>query len=48
MVVSKKIDEIVRSTKDRIIVATFSSNVYRVREILKAAVNNNRKIAIFG
>lgn len=46
--VSKEIDEIIKNTKDRIIVATFASNVYRVREILKAGLANGRKIALLG
>jgi mRNA degradation ribonuclease J1/J2 len=46
--VSSTIGQLVKDSKDRIIVAAFSSNIYRVREILKIAQQNNRKIAIFG
>ncbi len=46
--VSISIDKIVRERKNRIIVATFASNVYRVREVINIALKYNRKIAIFG
>ena len=37
-----------KSTKSRIIVATFASNVHRIQQIINAAVNNNRKVAVSG
>jgi len=37
-----------RAEKQRIIVATFSSNVHRVQQIINAAVANKRKVAISG
>lgn len=46
--VSEKIDEIVVKAKGRVITATFASNVFRVREIIKIALKYNRKIAVFG
>ena len=42
------LESIFRETKDRLIIATFSSNVYRVQMIIDAAVKNGRKIAISG
>jgi len=42
------LENIFRETKDRIIIATFSSNVYRVQIIIDAAVKYGRKIAISG
>ncbi len=47
-VVSRNIDEIVENVKGRVIVATFASNVYRVRELIKVALKHKRKIAVFG
>ncbi len=41
-------DEIFIHCKKRIVVATFSSNVHRVQQIINASVENNRKVAICG
>lgn len=46
--VAVEILETMKKTKGRLIVATFASNVYRVAQILEAAVACNRKIIIFG
>lgn len=46
--VASEILETMRRTKGRMIVATFASNVYRVAQILEAAVACGRKIIIFG
>lgn len=46
--VASEILDIMRKTKGRLIVATFASNVYRVSQILDAAVACGRKIIIFG
>lgn len=46
--VSEKIDEIVSTAKGRVVIATFASNVFRVREIINIALKNNRKIVVFG
>lgn len=37
-----------RKAKDRIIVATFSSNVHRIQQVVDSAVKYNRKVAILG
>ena len=46
--VAKSINRIFRKTDGRMIVATFASNVYRVQQIIEAAIADGRKIAIFG
>ncbi len=46
--VRDSIDPIVKNAKGRVIAATFASNVYRVRELIKIALKHNRKVAIFG
>lgn len=46
--VAKEILQIMRTAKNRIIVATFASNVYRVAQIIEAAVKTGRKVAVFG
>lgn len=46
--VGSTLESVFKSTKSRIIVATFASNVHRIQQIINAAVNNNRKIAISG
>lgn len=46
--VGDKFDDIFRRTKKRIIVATFASNVHRVQQIINAAAENGRKVAVSG
>lgn len=46
--VAKTIMELFSKTTSRIIIATFASNVYRVSQIVDAAIANNRRIAVFG
>ena len=46
--VAHEILEIMRKAKKRIIIATFASNVYRVGQIIEAALACNRKVAVFG
>ena len=46
--VGKVFDEIFYDCQKRIIVATFASNVHRVQQIINAAMDNNRKVAICG
>ena len=46
--IGRSIKELFAKIEDRIIVATFASNMYRVQQIIEACVENNRHIAIFG
>jgi len=48
-VVDEALGEIfANSTKSRIILATFASNIYRLTHIVQTCKNNNRKIVVFG
>ncbi len=47
-VVGQTIENIFRTAKTRIIIATFSSNVHRVQKIIESAVKVGRKVAISG
>ncbi len=46
--VAREIFHIMKSAQNRIIVATFASNVYRVAQIIDAALKTGRKVAVFG
>lgn len=46
--VGSKFIDIFKDCKERIIVATFASNIHRVQQIINAAVIYNRKVAISG
>ncbi|NLL52036.1 MAG: ribonuclease J [Peptococcaceae bacterium] len=41
-------EEVFRDAKERIILASFASNVHRVQQVIDAAMKNNRKVAIVG
>ncbi|MCK4260532.1 MAG: ribonuclease J [Halanaerobiales bacterium] len=47
-VVGESIEEAVRVAEGRIIVATFASNIHRIQQVVDAAFNYNRKVAITG
>ena len=46
--VGESIKDLFSHIKDRIIVATFSSNIYRIQQVIEASLLNKRKIAVFG
>ncbi|QTL98368.1 RNase J family beta-CASP ribonuclease [Iocasia frigidifontis] len=47
-VVGNTIDEIFRGARERIVVATFASNIHRVQQIVNSACKYNRKVAFTG
>lgn len=46
--VAREIMDIMSKVKNRIIISTFASNVYRVSQIIEAALKCGRKVAVFG
>ena len=46
--VGESIKDLFSHIKDRVIVATFSSNIYRIQQVIEASLLNKRKIAVFG
>ncbi|HHW69217.1 MAG TPA: ribonuclease J [Tenericutes bacterium] len=46
--VDEALSDIFTRTKGRIIIATFASNIYRLKHIVDTCKRNNRKIAVFG
>ncbi|MEE3362508.1 MAG: ribonuclease J [Anaerovoracaceae bacterium] len=47
-VVGNTLENIFRDTKNRIIIATFSSNVHRIQKIIDIAAKSRRKVAVSG
>lgn len=47
-VVGEKINETIARAQGRVIVATFASNVHRIQQVIDAAIQFNRKVAITG
>lgn len=46
--VGSAINEIFRTARQRIIIATFASNVHRIQQVCDAAVHHKRKVAVVG
>ena len=42
------ISDVIRQTKGKVVVASFSSHVHRVQQVIDAAVENGRKVALIG
>lgn len=47
-VIKESIDDIFSKSNERLIFATFASNIYRLQQIVATAVKYDRKIAVFG
>lgn len=46
--VDETLGDVFNRHKERIIIATFASNVYRLKHIIETCKKNNRKVALFG
>ncbi|WP_226665610.1 ribonuclease J [Metabacillus litoralis] len=47
-IVGEEISDVMYNANGRVIVAVFGSNLYRIQQVINAAVKNNRKLAVVG
>ncbi|UJF35393.1 ribonuclease J [Paenibacillus hexagrammi] len=46
--VGQEIEEVFRKAKQRVVIATFASNIHRVQQVFDAAAATNRKVTVIG
>lgn len=46
--IGKEFEDIFRSSKQRVVVATFASNVHRIQQVINAAMETRRKMTVIG
>lgn len=46
--IGKEFEEIFRRAKQRVVVATFASNVHRIQQVINAAMETRRKVTVIG
>ncbi|OPA77652.1 ribonuclease J [Paenibacillus selenitireducens] len=46
--VGKNLEDIFRKAQQRVVVATFASNIHRVQQVIDAAIATNRKLTVIG
>nr|WP_306220678.1 ribonuclease J [Cohnella sp. WQ 127256] len=46
--IGKEFESLFRSAKQRVVVATFASNVHRIQQVINAAAETRRKMAVIG
>jgi ribonuclease J len=46
--VGEALDRVFRKAQQRIIVATFASNIHRIQQVIDAAIQHNRKMTVIG
>lgn len=48
VIVGGEISDVMYNAEGRVIVAVFASNLYRIQQVINAAIKNNRKLAVVG
>ncbi|MCV9887716.1 ribonuclease J [Metabacillus halosaccharovorans] len=47
-IVGGEISDVMYNAEGRVVVAVFASNLYRIQQVINAAIKNNRKLAVVG